>query len=137
MGANERRKGRKGGGRRARIEARSSSAAAATPGVDRKVPCFELLPEETLELIEHNADTLLEEIGVEFREVPEALELFAAAGADVDGERVRFAAETVPKPGDRHGTGRIHPARAQSGTIRHHWRRSHRFCAGLRIAVRA
>ncbi|NIM69095.1 MAG: trimethylamine methyltransferase [Xanthomonadales bacterium] len=92
MGANERRKGRKGGGRRARIEARSSSAAAATPGVDRKVPCFELLPEETLELIEHNADLLLEEIGVEFREVPEALELFAAAGADVDGERVRFAA---------------------------------------------
>jgi trimethylamine--corrinoid protein Co-methyltransferase len=92
MGENMRRRGRTGGGRRARIEARSSTGTAVTPGIDRKVPCFELLPEETLELIEHNADLLLEEIGVEFREVPEALELFAAAGAEVDGERVRFPA---------------------------------------------
>jgi trimethylamine--corrinoid protein Co-methyltransferase len=43
-----------------------------------------------LALIEHNADTVLEEIGIEFRGDPEALEIWKQAGADVKGERVRF-----------------------------------------------
>ncbi len=63
---------------------------AAAPWIDRKIPYVELLDEEGLELIERNADTVLEEIGIEFREFPRALELFREAGADVDGERVRF-----------------------------------------------
>ena len=58
--------------------------------IDRRIPCFEVLDTEALELIEHNADTVLEEIGIEFREFPRALELLKEAGADVDGERVRF-----------------------------------------------
>ncbi len=58
--------------------------------IDRKIPCFEVLDTEALELIEHNADTVLEEIGIEFREFPRALTLWKEAGADVDGERVRF-----------------------------------------------
>ena len=33
---------------------------------------------------------MLEEIGVEFRDFPRALELWKDAGADIDGERVRF-----------------------------------------------
>src|SRR4029078_8410284 len=36
------------------------------------------------------ADTILEEVGVEFRGDAEALRLLADAGADVDGVRVRF-----------------------------------------------
>jgi trimethylamine--corrinoid protein Co-methyltransferase len=92
MGTETRRRGRAGGGRQARIESRANSGPASLPGIDRNVPCFELLSQETLELIEHNADLLLEEIGVEFREVPDALELFAEAGAEVTGERVRFPA---------------------------------------------
>jgi len=43
-----------------------------------------------LALIENNADILLEEIGIEFRDFPEALKLFKDAGADIKGERVRF-----------------------------------------------
>ena len=58
--------------------------------IDRRIPCFEVLDTEALELIEHNADTVLKEIGIEFREFPRALELMKEAGADVDGERVRF-----------------------------------------------
>ena len=58
--------------------------------IERKIPYFEILSEEALELIENNADTVLEEIGIEFKEFPKALELFKEAGADVDGERVRF-----------------------------------------------
>jgi len=58
--------------------------------IDRKIPYLEVLDEEGLQLIEHNADTVLEEIGVEFRDFPQALSLFREAGADIDGERVRF-----------------------------------------------
>ncbi len=46
--------------------------------------------EEGLALIEENADTILEQVGVNFVEYPEALRVLAEAGADIDGERVRF-----------------------------------------------
>jgi trimethylamine--corrinoid protein Co-methyltransferase len=58
--------------------------------IDRKIPYFELLGNEALELMEHNADTVLEEIGIEFKDFPFALDLLRDAGADIDGERVRF-----------------------------------------------
>ena len=58
--------------------------------IDRRIPHVEILDTEALELIEHNADTVLEEIGIEFREFPRALKLWKDAGAEVDGERVRF-----------------------------------------------
>ena len=58
--------------------------------IERRIPNFEVLDTEALELIEHNADLVLEEIGVEFRDFPAALKLWKEAGADVDGERVRF-----------------------------------------------
>jgi trimethylamine--corrinoid protein Co-methyltransferase len=45
---------------------------------------------ESLSTIEHNADTILEEIGIDFRDDAEALAIWKAAGADVRGERVRF-----------------------------------------------
>ncbi len=61
-----------------------------SPFIDRKIPYFEVLNDEALETIEYNAETVLEEIGIEFRDFPEALELLRNAGADIDGERVRF-----------------------------------------------
>ena len=81
---------RKAGGRDAKRAARQQTSAASAPYIERKIPYFEVLNDEALELIEHNADTILEEIGIEFREFPEALALLKEAGADVDGERVRF-----------------------------------------------
>jgi len=81
---------RKAGGRSAKRAARQRSSAASVAFIDRKIPYYELLDEAALELIERNADTVLEEIGIEFKEFPEALALFKAAGADIDGERVRF-----------------------------------------------
>lgn len=64
--------------------------AATRAFIDRKIPYYELLDEASLATIEHNADTVLEEIGIEFKEFPLALSLFKEAGADIDGERVRF-----------------------------------------------
>ena len=81
---------RKSGGRSAKLAARQQSPVDTAAFIERKIPYYELLDDEALELIEHNADTVLEEIGIEFREFPEALDLFRIAGADIDGERVRF-----------------------------------------------
>ncbi len=45
---------------------------------------------ESIDLIELHIDRILKEIGVEFRGDQRALELWKHAGADVQGERVRF-----------------------------------------------
>jgi len=49
-----------------------------------------VLGTEGLELLEHNADTILQEIGIDFRDDPETLKILRDAGADVQGERARF-----------------------------------------------
>jgi trimethylamine--corrinoid protein Co-methyltransferase len=77
-------------GREARRAQRTQRASAASPYITRKIPLTEILSEEGLEIIERNAETLLAEIGVAFRDFPRALDLFRSAGADVEGERVRF-----------------------------------------------
>ena len=85
----ERNSRRKGGGRAGRREARNAVAASA-PYIERKIPFFEMLSDDALELIEHNADRLLAEIGIDFLDDPEVIDLFRAAGADIEGTRVRF-----------------------------------------------
>ncbi|WP_091523212.1 trimethylamine methyltransferase family protein [Aerobium aerolatum] len=89
-----------GGGRRGRGERGGAAArrAARTGGgaglqltyIKREVPVYNVLNEEGLALIEANADTVLEETGIEFRDDAEALALWKDAGADVRGERVHF-----------------------------------------------
>ena len=85
------RRGRRGrGGAEARRAARQGGGLEQLGYIRRKIPVFEALDEEGLALIEANAETILEEIGIEFRDDAEALALWKDAGADVDGERVRF-----------------------------------------------
>ncbi len=78
------------GGSEARRAARSREQAVQAPYVSRKIPYFEVLTEEGLAIIEHNADTILEEVGIDFRDDAEALQIWRDAGADVQGERVRM-----------------------------------------------
>ena len=89
------------GGRRGRADrgggaaARRAARTGGGPGtqltyIKRKIPLYEVLDEEGLALIEKNADTVLEEIGIDFRDDAEALQLFKDAGADIKGERVHF-----------------------------------------------
>jgi len=92
------RRRRTGGGRAARQAARTGKGSASTAAyVTRNVPYYEVLDQEGLELIEHNAETVLEEIGIEFRDDAEAIQLWKDAGADVDGERVRMPRGMVRK----------------------------------------
>jgi trimethylamine---corrinoid protein Co-methyltransferase len=81
---------RRPSGREAKIAARTARSHAFVPYITRQIPYYEVLGTEGLELLEHNADTILEEIGIDFRDDAESLELWKDAGADVQGERVRF-----------------------------------------------
>jgi trimethylamine--corrinoid protein Co-methyltransferase len=81
---------RGGGGRDAKRATRAASAASSVPYITRNVPYYEVVGPEGLETIEHNADTILEEIGIDFLQDQEALDLFRQAGADIQGTRVRF-----------------------------------------------
>ncbi|MEM7075373.1 MAG: trimethylamine methyltransferase family protein [Pseudomonadota bacterium] len=84
-----RRRSRGGGGAARRAE-RSAIHIETAKYIERNIPVFDVLNEEALELIEANAETILEEVGVNFVDNPAALARWKEAGADVDGERVRL-----------------------------------------------
>ncbi len=70
---------------------RRTDAMEAVPVFkQRKIPKYDLLSDENLDAIDAQADWILAEIGIEFRGDTVALDLFRQAGADIDGERVRF-----------------------------------------------
>jgi trimethylamine--corrinoid protein Co-methyltransferase len=77
-------------GRAARQEARLHAATERIPFITRTLTPVEVLSEEGVSLIEENADTILEQVGIDFRDWPDAIKRFKDAGADVDGERVHF-----------------------------------------------
>jgi trimethylamine---corrinoid protein Co-methyltransferase len=81
---------RSGGGAEGRRASRAVGTLRQLPAIARNIPLYEVYGEEGLALIEANAEIVLEEIGIEFRDDPEALDMWKAAGADVSGERVRF-----------------------------------------------
>ncbi|QFT92975.1 Trimethylamine methyltransferase (MTTB) [Roseovarius sp. THAF9] len=87
--ATARRRARGGGGAARRAE-RTAVSVETAKYIERNIPNFEILNEEALEMIEHNAETVLEEIGVNFVENPKALQMWKDAGADVQGERVHI-----------------------------------------------
>ncbi|AUH34951.1 trimethylamine methyltransferase family protein [Paracoccus tegillarcae] len=81
---------RRGGGGAARRAERTATRIEFARFITRNIPDLEILNAEAIEIIEANAEIVLEEIGVNFVENPEALRLWKDAGADVDGERVRI-----------------------------------------------
>ncbi|MFL5669263.1 MAG: trimethylamine methyltransferase family protein, partial [Chloroflexota bacterium] len=77
-------------GRAARQTERLARHMDTVPYLTRRLAPVEVISTEGLEQIEANADTLLEEVGIEIVNFPEATEIFRNAGADVTGQRVRF-----------------------------------------------
>ena len=82
--------GRRSGGRAGRQALRASHVVEAETYLTRTMKPFEIVSDEGLEIIERNAETILHEVGVEIRDYPSALKVFADAGASVDGTRVHF-----------------------------------------------
>ena len=84
-----RRRARGGGGAARRAE-RTAVRIEAARFIERNIPNFEILTAEAIEIIETNAETVLEEIGVNFVENPAALDRWRQAGATVEGDRVHI-----------------------------------------------
>lgn len=80
----------RGGGGSARRAERTAVSFETAKFIQRNIPNFEILNEEALQIIEYNAETVLEEIGVNFVENEAALQRWREAGADVRGERVHI-----------------------------------------------
>ncbi len=76
-------------GRAQRREARQDARELMLPHLTRGLPIYEPLSEEDIARIDDASMRILEEVGVVFRD-PVALRDWAAAGARVEGERVRF-----------------------------------------------
>ena len=93
------RRGRQGSRSRGSGTQRSSEPGQnphlVVPYITRGIPTYDIVGEESLTRIEATADRLLAEIGIEFREDPETVDLFRAAGGEVrelSGDRwnIRF-----------------------------------------------
>ena len=84
------RRARGGGGGAARRAERTAVSVETARYIERNIPNFEVLTEEALEIIETNAETILEEVGVNFVENSAALDRWREAGAEVTGDRVRI-----------------------------------------------
>ncbi|MCP4387742.1 MAG: trimethylamine methyltransferase family protein [Gammaproteobacteria bacterium] len=83
------RSARSGGRRRGRGE-HVCPQVSAPAYIKREIPFYEFLGEEGLVKLEQQADWIIQEVGLEFRDDPKALEIWRAAGADVKGTRVRL-----------------------------------------------
>ncbi len=73
----------------------TEGAVAASPYVKRKLPFFDVMDEETLQKLEAQVDWILQEMGIEFRDDPEAHRIWKEAGADIQGTRVRADATWI------------------------------------------
>ena len=81
---------RRSGGRRARRVAREAARQMEkAPFLTSRLAPYELMSAEGLEIIEHNAETILETVGLDITD-EHAVRTFGEAGAEVDGKRVRF-----------------------------------------------
>src|SRR3990170_4349888 len=79
---------RRAGGRLGR-KALRGTPIASFPTLVRKIPVYQMVPDEAVELIHQESLSILEEVGCEFRD-DEAIAMWKAAGADVSETRVRI-----------------------------------------------
>jgi len=85
---------RRTGGTVGRRAARASAPIVQKRYITREIPLYELIDAAGVELIHEHSMTILEEIGVEFRDEG-ALALWRQAGAGVEGQRVRIPRELL------------------------------------------
>ncbi|WP_343116512.1 trimethylamine methyltransferase family protein [Ostreiculturibacter nitratireducens] len=77
------RRSRRSSGKSGRTGEAGENLHLRVPYITRKVPTYDLLDDESLIRIEAGADRILAEIGIEFREDPDTVELFRKAGGEV------------------------------------------------------
>lgn len=67
----------------------------ASPHICRTLPFFEVLDEAQIEKLEGQVDWIIQDVGIAFRDDPEALELWRREGANIDGDIVRAPADWI------------------------------------------
>ncbi|WP_020396634.1 trimethylamine methyltransferase family protein [Thiolinea disciformis] len=67
-----------------------TETAPFSPYLKRKIPLYDLLSGDGVEAIEHHADIILQEFGIQFRGDEESIRLFVEAGAEAKGDIVHF-----------------------------------------------
>ena len=72
-----------------------SPGVPASPHIRRTIPFFEILDEDQIEKLESQVDWVLQDVGIAFRDDPEALELWRREGANIDGDIVRAPADWI------------------------------------------
>ena len=73
----------------------ASSGVPASPYIRRTIPFFDVLDDTQIEKLEAQVDWILQDVGIAFRDDPEALELWRAEGATIDGDIVRAPADWI------------------------------------------
>jgi len=67
----------------------------ASPHVRRTLPFYDVLDEDSLVKLEAQVDWIIEDVGLAFRDDPEALRIWKLAGAKIEGDIVRAPADWV------------------------------------------
>ena len=78
------------GGRAGRAAANAAAKPPRDPYIVRKIQPYSILGDADLAQLEYNADTILQDIGIDIKEDQESIDIFVAAGAKSVGERVHF-----------------------------------------------
>ena len=82
------------GGTASRRAERASAPLVQQRYITREIPLYELINAEGVELLHEQSMTILEEIGIDFRD-DDAIRLWREAGADVKGQRVHLPRELL------------------------------------------
>lgn len=81
---------------RARIDRlNADTTVPASPHVQRQLPVFDVIDDETLAVLDAQVDWLIENVGIEFRDDPEAHRIWSEGGAEVKDNRVHIDATRV------------------------------------------
>ncbi len=81
--------------RAARNRADAAAGVAASPYIRRSLPFFDVLDGEQIEKLEAQVDWIIQDVGIAFRDDPEALELWRGEGAKIDGDIVRAPSDWI------------------------------------------
>ena len=123
--------------RRARASRDRNTAPAgapASPWIQRSLPFFDVLDEEKLVRLEAQVDWIFEEVGIAFRDDPEALRDLERGGRQDRRRHDPRRCAVDPRP-VRQGAARVHPAGPQPGAVGHHRRHQSGVRSDLRRAV--
>ncbi len=81
--------------RQSRSRGSEAGSVPASPYIQRKLAYFDPLNEEDLVRLEAQVDWIFQDVGIAFRDDPEALELWRREGARVEGDIVRADAQWI------------------------------------------